>query len=144
MFDKADIFDFAVYGGIAFIIQGAWSEEEESQLLHAMEELAKGGRTDKTARGYWVSVSKALAKALDATRTPKQCQNKWCGVLCSSRFYNATFTQFRVCRYESLRGKVRNAGKTRRWKHEDSYILICKCVTCVPDHLLGLTQTLNA
>ncbi|KAH9997052.1 hypothetical protein BJV77DRAFT_960316 [Russula vinacea] len=88
---KTDIFD-SIW---------AWSEEEESQLLHAMKGLAKEGRTDKSARGYWVSVSKAL----DATRTPKQCQNKW---------------------YESLRGKVRNAGKTRRWKHEDSYILICK------------------
>jgi Myb-like DNA-binding domain len=130
--DKTDIFDSICVHRLAalHLSSGAWSEEEESQLLHAMKGLAKEGRTDKSARGYWVSVSKAL----DATQTPKQCQNKWCGVLCSSRFYNATFTQFRVCRYESLRGKVRNAGKTRRWKHEDSYILICKCVTCVPDH----------
>ena len=60
--------------GTAFIIQGAWSEEEESQLLHAMEELTKEGRTDLSARGCWVSVSKALG----ATRTPKQCRNKWC------------------------------------------------------------------
>ena len=143
MFDKADIFDFALYGGIAFIIQGAWSEEEEGQLRHAMEELAKEGRTDKTARGYWVSVSKALAKALDATRTPKQCQYKWCGVLCSGRFIMPR-SEFRVCRHVSLRGKIRNEGETRCWKYEDSYILICKCVTCVPDHLSGMTRTLNA
>jgi hypothetical protein len=56
--------------------------------------------------------------------------------------YNAATTQFRVCRSESLRGKVTNEGKTRRWKYEDSYILICKCVTYVrvPVRSLGLNR----
>lgn len=55
-------------------IQGAWSSEEEGQLLHAVEELARAGKSDTSARGYWISVSKALC----VTRTPKQCQSKWC------------------------------------------------------------------
>lgn len=54
--------------------QGTWSLEEESQLLHAIEELAKVGMTDTSARGFWVSVSKTFS----GTRTPKQCRNKWC------------------------------------------------------------------
>jgi hypothetical protein len=58
----------------AAFVQGAWSPEEESQLLCAIEELAKAGITDTSARGFWVSVSKALGD----TRTPKQCRNKWC------------------------------------------------------------------
>jgi hypothetical protein len=57
----------------ATFIQGAWSPEEESQLLYAIEELAKVGITDASARGFWVSVSKAFC----GTRTPKQCRNKW-------------------------------------------------------------------
>jgi hypothetical protein len=61
-------------------IQGAWSSEEEGRFLHVIEDLAREGRTDMSARGYWVSVSKAF----DSTRTPKQCQNKWC-VLGSSQ-----------------------------------------------------------
>ncbi|KAF8463795.1 hypothetical protein DFH94DRAFT_616218, partial [Russula ochroleuca] len=84
--------------------KGVWSSEEDSQLLHVIEELAREGRTDLSARGYWVSVSKALG----ATRTPKQCQNKW------------------FCRSQTLKGNIENEGKTRCWKYEDSYILICK------------------
>ena len=76
--DKTDIFDLTCASSI---LEGPWSEEEESKLLHAMEELAKEGKTDLSARGCWVSVSKALG----ATRTPKQCRNKWC-VRCSGRF----------------------------------------------------------
>ena len=70
--DKTDIFDSICVHRLAalHLSSGAWSEEEESQLLHAMKGLAKEGRTDKSARGYWVSVSKAL----DATQTPKQYQ----------------------------------------------------------------------
>lgn len=55
-------------------VQGAWSREEESQLLCVIEELAKAGKTDMSARGFWVSASKAFG----GTRTPKQCRNKWC------------------------------------------------------------------
>jgi hypothetical protein len=55
-------------------VQGAWSSEEESQLLNAIEQLAQDDQSDMSARGYWVSVSKAMG----GTRTPKQCQNKWC------------------------------------------------------------------
>jgi len=54
--------------------KGAWSSEEEGQLLHAIEELARKGKTDMSARGFWVSVSNTMG----ATRTPKQCQSKWC------------------------------------------------------------------
>ncbi len=48
--------------------------EEEGQLLCAIEGLAQDGKSDMSARGFWVSVSKAMG----ATRTPKQCQSKWC------------------------------------------------------------------
>ena len=58
----------------AAFVQGAWSPEEESQLLCAIEELARAGTTDTSARGFWVSVSKAL----NGSRTPKQCRSKWC------------------------------------------------------------------
>ena len=56
IYDKTDIFDLTCASSI---LEGPWSEEEESKLLHAMEELAKG-KTDLSARGCWVSVSKAL------------------------------------------------------------------------------------
>ena len=36
-------------------------------------------------------------------------------------------------RSESLKGKVKNEGKTQRWKEDDSYILIYKYVTSVHD-----------
>ncbi|KAH9988303.1 hypothetical protein BJV77DRAFT_1022435 [Russula vinacea] len=81
--------------------RGAWSSEEEGRLLLVIDELARDGKTDVSARGFWVSVSKALG----GTRTPKQCRNKWS---------------------DSLRGKIENEGKTRCWKEEDSYILVCK------------------
>jgi Myb-like DNA-binding protein len=58
----------------AAFVEGAWSPEEESQFLCVIEELARVGKTDMSARGFWVSVSKALG----GTRAPKQCQNKWC------------------------------------------------------------------
>ena len=57
IYDKADIFDLTCASSI---LEGPWSEEEESKLLHAMEELAKEGKTDLSSRGCWVSVSKAL------------------------------------------------------------------------------------
>jgi hypothetical protein len=77
---------FSTTSDTAFV-QGAWSSEEEGQLLHVFEELVKGGKTDMSARGFWVFVSKALG----GTRTPKQCQNKWCiqFVLGSSSLHNA-------------------------------------------------------
>ncbi|KAH9046704.1 hypothetical protein EDB84DRAFT_1435350 [Lactarius hengduanensis] len=81
--------------------KGAWSSEEECQLLHTIEGLAQDGKLDMSARGFWVSVSKAMG----ATRTPKQCQSKWS---------------------DTLEGKARNEDKTRRWKEDDSYVLICK------------------
>lgn len=62
-----------------------------------MEELAKAGFTDMTARGFWVSVSEGLG----GTRTPKQCRSKWS---------------------DRLQGKIEN----ERWSKADSYILICK------------------
>ena len=70
--DKTDIFDSICVHRLAalHLFSGAWSEEEESQLLHAMKGLTKEGRTDKSARGYWVSVSNAL----DATRTPNSAK----------------------------------------------------------------------
>jgi hypothetical protein len=34
-----------------------------------------------------------------------------------------------ACRSDTLQGKVRNKGKTWRWKDDDSYIFICKCVS---------------
>ena len=58
----------------AAFVQGAWSPEEESQFLCVIEELARVGKTDMSARGFWVSVSKALGD----TQTPKQCRSKWC------------------------------------------------------------------
>ncbi len=58
----------------AAFVQGAWLPEKESQLLCAIEELAKIGIRDMSAQGFWVSVSKAL----NGTWTPKQCQGKWC------------------------------------------------------------------
>jgi len=75
-----------------------------------------------STRGYWVSVSKAFG----ATRTPKQCQSKWYVLdpLPPWRCIGATY------RSETLRGKVENKGKERRWKEEDSHILACKCVPC--------------
>src|SRR5713226_982321 len=56
------------------LFQGAWSPEEESRLLCVIEKLARVGKTDMSARGFWVSMSKALG----GTQTPKQCRNKWC------------------------------------------------------------------
>jgi len=61
-------------------VQGAWSFEEEVQLLRALEELKREGKSNQSARGFWVSVSKAMGD----TRTPKQCRNKWCVLWCSS------------------------------------------------------------
>ncbi|KAH9030773.1 hypothetical protein EDB85DRAFT_1891417 [Lactarius pseudohatsudake] len=40
--------------------KGAWSSEEECQLLHTIEGLAQDGKLDMSARGFWVSVSKAM------------------------------------------------------------------------------------
>ncbi|KAI0265504.1 hypothetical protein BGY98DRAFT_547795 [Russula aff. rugulosa BPL654] len=80
--------------------RGAWSREEESQLLCVIEELAKAGKTDMSARGFWVSASKAFG----GTRTPKQCRNKWT---------------------DTLQGKIGNEVKAR-WGNTDSYILVCK------------------
>ncbi|KAH9035454.1 hypothetical protein EDB83DRAFT_2318755 [Lactarius deliciosus] len=53
--------------------KGAWSSEEEGQLLHAIEGLAWDGKLDMSAQGFWVFMSKAMG----ATWTPKQCQSKW-------------------------------------------------------------------
>ena len=39
-----------------------------------MEGLAQSGKSDVSAAGFWVFVSKAMG----ATWTPKQCQSKWC------------------------------------------------------------------
>ncbi|KAH9012572.1 hypothetical protein EDB85DRAFT_1877650, partial [Lactarius pseudohatsudake] len=72
--------------------KGAWSSEEEGQLLHAIEGLARDGKSDMSARGFWVFVSKAMG----ATRTPKQCQSKW----------------------------------------YDTYVLLCKYVSCAVDFVL--------
>ena len=90
-----------------------------------MEDLAREGKLKMFGRGYWVSVSKAMG----ATRTPKQCQSKWC--VLDSFCNNILFMQF--YRSESLEGKVKNEGKTRRWQEDDSYILIYKYVTSVRD-----------
>ncbi|KAF8268026.1 hypothetical protein EI94DRAFT_1579146, partial [Lactarius quietus] len=80
---------------------GAWSSDEESQLVHAMEVLAQGGKSDMLAAGFWVFMSKAM----DGTRTPKQCQSKWCVLFA---------------------GKARNEYQRRHWTKDDSYVLICK------------------
>ena len=40
-------------------------------------------------------------------------------------------------RSESLQGKVKNNGKIRCWKEDDSYILIYKCVTSVLDFCMA-------
>ena len=78
-----------------------------------------------SGRGYWVSVSKAMG----VTRTPKQCQSKWCVLDSSSN--DILFMQF--YRSESLEGKMKNVGKIRHWKEDDNYILIYKCVTSAID-----------
>jgi hypothetical protein len=87
----------------AAFVQGAWSREEESQLLCVIEELAKAGKTDMSVRGFWVSVSKAFG----GTRTPKQCRNKWC-VIAS--------THLMLYRHSSaglIRSKAKSEMKTR-------------------------------
>lgn len=104
-------------------IQGAWSSEEEGRLLLAIEELARNGKTDMSTRGFWGSVSKALG----GTRTPKQCQSKWCA-FGSNRSIMDVFIRY-LRRSDTLRGKVENQDKTRRWKEEDTYILVCKCMS---------------
>ncbi|KAF8260200.1 hypothetical protein EI94DRAFT_1706477 [Lactarius quietus] len=80
---------------------GAWLLDEESQLVHAMEVLAWGGKSDMSAAGFWVFMSKKIG----GTRTPKQCQSKWS---------------------EMLEGKARNKDQRRCWTKDDSYVLICK------------------
>lgn len=54
--------------------KGPWESDEQSRLIHTIEELARAGKSDVSAAGFWVLVSKAMG----ATRTPKQCQSKWC------------------------------------------------------------------
>ena len=103
-------------------VQGAWSSEEENQLLYAMEGLAREGKSDMSARGFWVSVSKAMG----AIRTPKQCQSKWY-VLGSSLTIMISMT---LHRSETLQAKVQNGGRIRRWVDSDSYILISKYIFC--------------
>ena len=93
-----------------------------------------------SARGFWVSVSKALG----GTRTPKQCRSKWC-VIGSTRC-NVISTQLR--RFDTLQAKNGNEGKAR-WSKVDSYILICKYVLrvrasdCCPRHLVYRIASLN-
>jgi hypothetical protein len=92
-------------------IQGAWSSEEEGRLLLAIEELARNGKTDMSTRGFWGSVSKALG----VTRTPKQCQSKWC-VLGLNWFIMGVFIQYAgLTRSEAkLKTKTRqDAGKKK-------------------------------
>jgi len=92
--------------------RGAWSFEEEVQLVRALEELNREGKSSQSTRGFWVSVSKAMGD----TRTPKQCQSKWS---------------------DNLQGEITagnpSQGKTRRWKDGDSYILICKIASLEVD-----------
>ncbi|KAF8265400.1 hypothetical protein EI94DRAFT_1702530 [Lactarius quietus] len=80
---------------------GAWSSDKESQLIHAMEVLAWGGKSDMSAAGFWVFVSKKMG----GTWTPKQCQSKWS---------------------ETLKGKAQNEDQRRGWTKDNSYVLICK------------------
>ncbi|KAI9458046.1 hypothetical protein F5148DRAFT_1151097 [Russula earlei] len=51
---RRDLLTLHLYG------KGAWSSEEEGQLHHAIEELAREGKSDMSARGFWVSISKAM------------------------------------------------------------------------------------
>jgi Myb-like DNA-binding domain len=103
-------------------VPGTWSPDEESQLLCAIEELAKAGITDMSTRGFWPSVSKALG----STRTPKQCQGKWCVVGSTRMMLYVISTQLR--RSDTLQCKTGNEGKAR-WSSVDRYILICKYVS---------------
>ncbi|KAH9013460.1 hypothetical protein EDB85DRAFT_2158194 [Lactarius pseudohatsudake] len=77
--------------------KGAWSSEEEGQLLHAIEGLARDGKSDMSARGFWVFVSKAMG----ATRTPKQCQSKWSDTL-GGKAWKEDDTYVLLCKIASL------------------------------------------
>ena len=56
------------------MFKGAWLSDEECRLIQTIEELTRAGKSDMSAAGFWVFVSKEMG----ATRTPKQCQSKWC------------------------------------------------------------------
>lgn len=56
--------------------------------------------------------------------------------MCSSLVHNIVVS-IRFCRSDTLEGKTRNEDKTRRWKEDDSYVLICKCVPCAVDFVLA-------
>lgn len=45
-----------------------------------------------------------------------------------------------LCRSDTLEGKVRNEDKARRWKEDDSYVLIYKCASCAVDAELANHQ----
>jgi len=60
-------------------------------------------------------------------------------MVCSSLIYNI-IVSMRFCRSDTLEGKARNEDKTRRWKEDDSYVLICKCVSCAVDFVLANYQ----
>jgi hypothetical protein len=95
---------FSTYASDTAFFQGVWSSEEETRLLLIIDELVREGKTDVSARGFWVSVSKALS----GTRTPKQCRNKWC-VLCSNHII-----KLYLCNYAGLtRSEVRSKTKAR-------------------------------
>jgi hypothetical protein len=60
-------------------------------------------------------------------------------MVCSSLVFN-TVVPIQFCRSDTLEGKARNEDKTRRWKEDDSYVLICKCVSCAVDFVLAYHQ----
>jgi len=104
-------------------VQGAWSFEEEVQLLRALEELKREGKSNQSARedsGFLFQKRWEI---------PGHRRNKWCVLWCSS-FIIITVMSFSGEKTIKSKITVGNEGKTRRWKDvaQDSCILICKCV----------------
>src|SRR6266702_4208316 len=69
---------------------------------------------------------------MGVTQTPKQCQSKWCVlrsfIILSCPCNSAGLTP--------LKGKC----EMWHWKEDDSYVLICKCVSCAVDFVLANYQ----
>ncbi|KAI0258068.1 hypothetical protein BC834DRAFT_836690 [Gloeopeniophorella convolvens] len=81
--------------------KGAWTGDEEQELLEILRNLAQEGRTDTKVPGFWSEVSRRM----HGTCTGQQCQNKWTG---------------------TLQAKLASSGKKRVWTDIDERTLISK------------------